>query len=181
MPLTLVIPAEKLWDEENEQFVDGEEVTLVMEHSLISLSKWESKWHKRFLGDEKKTPEDTISYFKEMVLEGELTDEVLHRFTDEHFRALSSYIDDPMTATTFSKMAATRPSREQISNELIYYWMLTMGIDKECETWHLARLITLIKVTSEKNKPEKSRSKAEIMADNKALNAQRKAQYNTKG
>lgn len=181
MPITLVVPGLESFDDSTQRFVYGEPFSITLEHSLVSLSRWESKWHKFFLGSQEKTDEETLTYIQCMGLGGELPTEVMERFSGENLADIVKYIDDPMTATTFSHIQATRNSREEVSNELIYYWMHTMGIDKSCETWHLARLITLIRLTSEKNKPAKKMNKAETAQQYKEINARNKALFNTPG
>lgn len=179
MPITLVVHGVESFDDESQRFVYGEPFTITLEHSLISLARWESKWHKFFLGPQQKTDEETLSYIQAMGLTEELPNEVMERFSEENLAAIINYIDDPMTATTFSHLQTTQVSREVVSNELIYYWMHTMGIDKSCETWHLGRLITLIRLTSEKNKPAKKMNKADTAAQYKSINERNKKLFET--
>lgn len=181
MPITVVVPGAESYNDRTQEFITSEPTTITLEHSLISLSLWESKWEKPFMDDAPKNDEETLSYIRLMSLDGEIPDEVVSRLTDDNLREIYTYIDAPMTATTFSNEANQGPNRQRITSELIYYWMLSMGIDKECETWHLKRLITLIKTVSEMNKPAQKMNKADIIARNKALNAARKKQYNTTG
>lgn len=169
------------WDEEKEEFVLPEEQVLNLEHSLISLSKWESTWCKPFYSKKEKTNEEIIDYVKCMTLTRNVDPDVYNHLTDENFRQIYKYIEAPMTATTFSNTGNGKKNRETVTSELIYYWMISLNIPSEYEKWHLNRLVTLIEVCSIKNAPPKKRSKSEIMRQNAALNAERKKQLNTKG
>ena len=178
--LKLIIAGGEFFDEANSEFVPREGVVLELEHSLVSLSKWESTWEKPFLGNEKKTLAETIGYIQAMTLTPDVPPEVYTRLTDAHFEQVNKYIEAKMTATWFRDKSGP-PSREIITTELIYYWMVTLNIPFECENWHLNRLFTLIKVCNQKNSPPKKMSKRELAQRNRELNAQRKAQLNTKG
>ena len=101
--------------------------------------------------------------------------------TSENVEKIKAYIDAPMTATTFSKQENTRFNREIITNEIIYYWMISLNIPVEFQKWHLNKLLTLIRVCNVKNQPSKKRSKRDIMSTNAAINAARRKQMNTKG
>lgn len=180
--LQITIPKQEGWDERTQEFVDIKEQTLQLEHSLISLSKWESKWHKVFLSNkDDKTLEQTIDYIKCMTLTQNVKPEVYDRLTEEHFEIIKEYIDNPMTATYFSNMPGGKKSSEQVTSELIYYWMISCNIPFECEKWHLNRLITLIKVCDIKNQPPKKRSKRDIASQYAKINAARRQQLNSKG
>ena len=179
--IEITIPAFELWDEEKQEFYSCKETVLRLEHSLVSLSKWESKWHKPFLSKGAKTEEETIDYIKCMTLT-QNTDPIVFKFiTNENINKISKYIEDPMTATTFSNNQNNKSSREIITSELIYYWMIALNIPFECQKWHLNRLLTLINVCNIKNQPPKKMSKKELMSRNAALNAARRQQLNTKG
>ena len=180
--LQIVVPAIEAFDDEKQEFVTiGKDQTLELEHSLISLSKWESKWCKVFLSKEEKTTEETIDYIKCMTVTPRVDPSVYDRLTTENIKQIQDYIAAPMTATYFSKEAGGRINREQVTSELIYYWMIAMQIPFECEKWHLNRLLTLIRVCNIKNQPPKKMSKKDIMSRNAALNAQRRQQLNTTG
>ena len=180
--LQIIIPViDERWDEENEEFISAEEQTLQLEHSLISISKWESKWCKSFLSSNEKTYEETIDYIKCMTLTRNVNPEIYTRLTNENIEQINEYISAPMTATYFSEDKNGSRNREQITSELIYYWMISLNIPVEFEKWHLNRLLTLIRVCNIKNQPPKKMSKRDIMSRNAALNAQRRAQLNTKG
>lgn len=169
------------WDEEKEEFVEGEKQILQLEHSLLSLSKWESKWCKPFLSKGSKTDEEALDYIKYMTLTKNVNPKVYDYLTAAHLEQINRYIESPMTATTFSEDKKGKRGREVITAELIYYWMIALNIPFECQKWHLNRLLTLIRVCNVKNSPPKKMSKRDVMSRNAALNAARRKQLNTKG
>ena len=179
--LTITIPASEMWDEKNEKFVDIKECALQLEHSLISLSKWESKWCKPFLFTKEKTEEETLDYVRFMTLTPRVSPEVYYGLTSENIKAINKYIEAPMTATCFGADRNGRGNREIVTSELIYYWMIALNIPFECQKWHLNRLLTLIRVCNIKNQPAKKMSRREIMSRNAALNAARRKQFGTNG
>ena len=178
--LQIIVPATEQWDEIKQEFVYTKETTLQLEHSLVSLSKWESKWCKPFLSKEDMTAEETIDYIRCMTITQNVNPEVYTCLSDENIAQVRDYIQAPMTATFFRKEKGP-PSREIITSELIYYWMITLNIPFECQKWHLNRLLTLIRVCNIKNKPAKRRSQREIMEYNTALNEARRKKLNSKG
>lgn len=180
LQLTIVIKPEQ-WDEEEQEFIPPITQTLQLEHSLVSISKWESKWNKSFLSNAQKTYEETIDYIKCMTLTSNVDPDVYLCLSDENIYSVNEYISLPMTATYFNESKNGKGGRETITSELIYYWMISLNIPFECQEWHLNRLLTLIRVCNIKNSPPKKMSKGEIMSRNAALNAARKKQYNTKG
>lgn len=179
--LRITIPAVEYWDEQKQEFVYTKEQTLQLEHSLVSLSKWESKWCKAFLTKNEKSFEETKDYIKCMTLTQNVDSDVYDHLTNGNINEVNKYIEAPMTATYFSDDKQGRLSREQVTAELIYYWMIALNIPFECQKWHLNRLLTLIKVCNIKNQPPKKRSKKDIMSRNAALNAARRKQFNTRG
>lgn len=179
--LEITIPAMEGWDELKNEFISEEECVLELEHSLVSLSKWESKWCKAFLGKQEKTREETLDYIRCMTLTPNVDPEVYNRLTDRNIEQINNYISAPMTATYFSDDKKGKNNREVVTSELIYYWMIAMTIPFECQDWHLNRLLTLIRVCNIKNSPPKKMSKREIMSRNAALNAARRQQMNSKG
>lgn len=172
--LKITIPAGEMWDELNNEFVTTKEQTLVLEHSLVSLSKWESRWRKPFLSKEPKTQEETIDYIKCMTLTQNVNPIVYKFISKENIKLINAYIDNPMTATTFSERENRKINREIITAEIIYYWMIALTIPLECQKWHLNRLLTLIRVCDIKNQPSKKMSRNEILSRNRALNAARR-------
>lgn len=179
--LEITIPANELYDESTDTFIPVKEQTLRLEHSLISLSKWESKWNKVFMSKEEKSYEETIDYIKCMTLTPNVDPIVYNCLTNENMRQINQYIEAPMTATTFTEDKTSKNSREIVTSELVYYWMIALNIPFECQKWHLNRLLTLIRVCNIKNQPPKKMSKNEIMSRNARLNAERKKRLNTKG
>ena len=179
--LQLIIPATELWDESNETFLYTEEQTLELEHSLVSLSKWEAKWHKPFLTKEDKTIDETIDYIKCMTLTENVDETVYRLLNNEHLKKINEYIEDPMSATTIKELQRGKRNGEQVTSELIYYWMTALNIPVEYERWHLNRLFTMIRVCNIKNQPPKKMGKRAVMNQNRALNEARRQQYNTKG
>lgn len=178
--IKITIPAITLYNEETNEFIPTTEITLTLEHSLVSISKWESRWLKPFLTKDSKTIAETIDYIKCMTLNKNIDDEVYNRLTNDNINIVRTYIEAEMTATKFATEKQT-PNREIITAEIIYYWMVALNIPFECEKWHLNRLLTLIKVCNIKNTPPKKMNKKEIMSRNAALNAARKKSLNSEG
>ena len=179
--LKLTVPGVESYDEAKEEFVEVGEVILELEHSLVSLSKWESKYEKPFLGNSEKSTEEIIGYIKAMVLTPEVPEETFSRLSEANMLEINDYIDAKMTATWFHEAPGAPATREVVTAELVYYWMVTFSIDWEAQYWHLNRLFTLIRVCNIKNAKPKKMSRAEVAARNRELNAQRKAQLGTKG
>ena len=179
--LTIVVPGVEMFDEQEQEFVTKGDVTLDLEHSLVSLSKWESIHEKPFLGGSDKTAEEVLSYIKIMTLTPSVPDEVYTKLSEENVKDINDYIEAKMTATWFSEAPGAPKTRDVITAELIYYWMITFQIPFECETWHLNKLFTLIRVCNIKQAKPKKMSRGEIAARNRELNAQRRAQLGSKG
>lgn len=179
--LEITVPGIESFDERTNEFVEIDSQVLHLEHSLVSLSKWESEWEIPFLAKEEKTEEQTLSYIKIMTVEDNVPPEIYSRLSDENFRQINEYISAKMTATWFTEPKNQKQSRETITAELIYYWMISMNIPFECQHWHLSRLITLIKVCGQKNQPQKKMKRNEILERNRQLNAERKAKLKTTG
>lgn len=181
MPLPIHIPGKDLFDERTGKFITVKETNILLEHSLISISNWESKWHKPYLSSEQKTTEEFFSYLQCMCLTKNVDPNVFYALDGENVRKIAEYIANPMTATTF-KRRDQKKSREIITSELIYFWMTSFNIPFEpCQKWHLNRLLTLIEIASIKNQPPKKMGKREAARERAALNASRRAKYNTRG
>jgi hypothetical protein len=179
--LQIIIPATELFNEKNGEFVKSKEQVLQLEHSLVSLSKWESKWSKPFMTKTEKTLEETIDYIRCMTITQNVDYDVYNCITDEIIKEVSEYIEAPMTATTFGKDNSHTINRDIITAEIIYYWMVTLNVPFECQKWHLNRLLTLINVCNIKNQPKKKMGKRDIYSQNRAINAARKSNLNTTG
>ena len=180
--LQIIVPAREYYDEEHNEFISTKAQKLNLEHSLVSLAKWEAKWHKPFLNSkEKKSMDEIRDYIRCMTLTQNVDPNVYLSLSAENYKEIQEYIDNPMTATTFSNQKPSPPNRDIITNELIYYWMTAYQIPVEFEKWHLNRLLTLIRVCSVKNAPPKKMSKGEILKSNASLNAARRKAYHTRG
>ena len=179
--LKLVIPDKEIYDERTNEFLNIKGATLQLEHSLVSLSKWESKWCKPFLSKTDKTTEELLDYIKCMTLTQNVNPDIYKYLSNSTVNQINEYINAPMTATTFYEEKGSKKSSEQVTSELIYYWMVALNIPFECQKWHLNRLLTLIKVCNIKNQPPKKRSKKDIAAQYARINAERKKQLNTRG
>lgn len=179
--LQITIPAREQWDEINQVFINTKEQTLMLEHSLVSLSKWESKWCKPFLTNKEKPYEEIIDYVKCMTITQGVDPLVYNNLTKENIKEITDYIAAPMTATWFREDKNAPRNSEQVTSELIYYWMISLNIPFECQKWHLNRLLTLIKVCNVKNTPPKKRSARDTIASYAALNAQRRKMLGSAG
>jgi hypothetical protein len=180
--LELHIPAGQDWfDDTNQVFIPVPALTLRLEHSLGSVSKWESRFERAFLGKQEKTSEETLAYIEMMILDENFPPGVSSRFSKEHFDQINNYINAPMTATKIQDRPGSQPSRETITSELVYYWMVTFNIPFDCETWHLNRLLMLIRVCNLKNSSGKKMNRQELASRNRSVNAQRRAASGSKG
>lgn len=181
MPLRIVVTGEEFFDDSTSTFIEKEETVIHIEHSLVSMSKWEAFFEKPFLSTSDKTNEEVLEYIRMMILEPDFPPDIIGRLSSENMKDIRDYIDSPQSATTFGEMPQKKSRGEVVTTELIYYFMVAFTIPFECETWHINRLFSLIKICNIKNsKPEKV-SRAEIARRNHELNAKRKAQLNTTG
>lgn len=179
--LRLEIEPITLWDEDNEEFIKIKGTSLELEHSLLSISKWEAKWKKPFLSSEK-TYEETIDYIRCMTITKNVDDLIYKYLKNEHYKQINEYISDPMSAYVFYEDSQKKGGvKEQITSEVIYYWMGSFGIPYQFEKWNFNRLFTLIKIYNMKNAPPKKMGRKELAERNRMLNAQRKAKMHTKG
>ena len=179
--LTIKIPDAEYYNEETSQFVSVKERMIDLEHSLVSLSKWEAKWCKPFLGKDQKTSEEVRDYIRCMIIDRNVPDNILYALSKQQEKQIVEYIDEKMTATTFSDISSASKNREVITSEIIYYWMISLNIPFECQKWHLNRLLTLIRVCSIKNAPPKKMGRNSVLSRNAQINAARKKQLNTRG
>jgi len=180
--LTIIVPGVEMFDESKQEFVTQGDVTLELEHSLVSLSKWESIHEKPFLGKEEKTTEEVISYINCMMLTENPPEDILQKLSEGNLEEINRYIDAKMTGTWFNDAPGAPRTRDIITSELVYYWMIIFNIPFDpCERWHLNRLFTLIRVCNIKQSKPQKMSRSELAARNKALNDQRRAQLGSKG
>ena len=180
--LELTIKSGEIWDERNEVFITvKKDIKIRMEHSLLSVSKWEAKWKKPFFSKDKMSMEQTIDYAKCMTLTQNVPDSYYALLTGPDIKKIEDYISDPMTATTIKDHNKGKSNSEILTSELIYYYMISLGIPFECEKWHMNRLLMLIRVCSVKMAPPKKMSRNEIYAQNRSLNAARRKMLHSKG
>lgn len=180
--LEITVEEREYYDEIKGEFIYSPKTTLQLEHSLSSMYDWESKYKKPFLSDKPRSTTETLDYLKMMTLNGPIDDIVYASISQEELKKIMAYIEDPMTATTFSDTdKSKRNNGSYITAEIIYYYMTALNIPFECQYWHLNRLMTLVRVCNEKQQPPKKRSKKDIMARNTKLNAARRAALNSSG
>lgn len=179
--LKIVVGSRENYDESSSEFVSEGGTAIELEHSLLSLSKWESEFEKPFLGPTPKTSEEVIAYIQCMCLTENPPPGIFHNLSRENITQINDYIDAKMTATWFTEEPGAPKSREVVTAELVYYWMTAFTIPFECERWHLNRLFTLIRICNIKQEKPKTMSRTEIAARNRELNAKRKASFNTTG
>ena len=184
MPITITVPARELFDPATNRFITTKSQTLTFEHSLLSISKWEAKWHKAYMSKEPRTEEEIRDYIRCMCLTDRVDPNIFYALDQASVKKITDYILDSQTATTFKKKDE-KPSREIITNELVYYWMVELGIPFDpCQKWHFNRLMTLIRVASIKKAPPKKSGKKnqrDMINRMSAENARRRAMYNTNG
>ena len=181
MPIKITIPRQELFNEATGEFITINETSLILEHSLVSISKWESKWHIPYLNNTNKTVEQATDYLRCMTITQNVDPEIYKHIPDKELLRIKDYIEDPMTATTITRPEGRSKSMKIITSEVLYFYMVSYNIPVEFERWHLNRLLTLIDVCNEENKPKKKMSTAQVMSRNAQLNAARRAMYNTKG
>lgn len=179
--LEIEIPGVEQYDEVNNRFITTKGQVLRLEHSLVSISKWEAKWHKPYLSKKPKSLAEQIDYIRCMTLTQNVDPNVYTAITPQVLNRINAYIEDSMTATTFSKRQRGRSNNRIVTAELIYYWMICHQIPFECQKWHLNRLMTLINVCNAENGPKKKMSQKEIYASNRALNAARRKSTHSRG
>lgn len=179
--LRIVIPSTEVFDERTNRFIAIQGRELQLEHSLVSVSKWEAKWKKSFLACEHMTHDETVDYIRCMTISQNVDPTVYEGLTEKNLDDVRNYIDDPMTATTFRNVPGGPKSRKVVTSEIIYYWMISLEIPMECQKWHLNRLMTLIRVCDEKNQPGKKMSKKDVMNQYRSLNQARKAKSGSRG
>lgn len=179
--LSLRVDDTQFYDEKLEKFITVKGQTLQLEHSLVSISKWEAKYKKPFLNREKKSPEETLDYIRFMTITQNVNPLIYSALTNEQIIKINNYIDDPMTATTITKVEGKGGSARVITSEEIYYQMVAYQIPWEAQKWHFNRLLMLLRVCDEKNKPKKKIRKGDLARRNRSLNAARRAKSGSHG
>ena len=178
---TITIPGNELYDEETNKFITTKTQTIVIEHSLVSISKWESKWKKPFIREEQMTIPELQDYVRCMTLTQNVNPDIYKGLPTTTLNEIVEYMNDTMTATWFSNPDKTGKKGEVVTSELVYYWMTALNIPMECQKWHFNRLMTLIRIAGEKNQPPKKMNKNDIYKQNRALNAKRRAARRSRG
>ena len=181
--LQLKISSSRWFDESREEFVIYPATSLKLEHSLISIQRWEAKWHKSFLNSKELSTEEIKDYVRCMSLDQNVDAAVYDRLTMKEIDQIKEYIANPMTATTFSNRNPSPPGRQIVTAELIYYWMTAYNIPFECAKWHINQLLTLIRVCGIKNSPNnKVKGSNRKMGEQRAaLNKARRARTGSAG
>lgn len=190
--LTIIVPAKEAWNDSTQEFVNTKEQKLCLEHSLVSLSKWEAKYHKPFIGNNEKTQEEILYYIQCMTINQNVDPVVYSVLGEKELKQINDYISDSRTATWFNERTSNTNGAqqknsnrgEQVTSELVYYWMVSFQIPFECQRWHLNRLLTLIRICKIKEGQQGKNgkmSKRDILSQNAALNAARRAKMHSKG
>lgn len=178
--LTVTVPSQELFNEATQKFIRTSEATLQLEHSLLSVSKWEQTWHKPFLSGKSLSIEEQLDYIRCMTINKDVDPNVYLYLPNSVLTQIAEYIDNPMSAITFNT-TGNGHHRERIYSETIYFWMISFGIPFECQKWHLNRLLSLIKLCNDKNTPPKQMSEREALANMNRINEEQKKKFNTKG
>lgn len=178
--LEIIVPEREMFDDKTQQFFYSKQTTLNLEHSLLSISKWESRWNKPFISFDDKTEQETLDYIRCMTLNKNVNPMVYLALSQENLEAINVYINSSMTASKVYTQKATG-ARETVTSETIYYWMIKFNIPFECQKWHLNRLIALIKVCEAKERPPRKMSRGELLRRNSELNAARRKRMNSSG
>lgn len=184
--LTIIIPQSEGFNEITSEFITIPETRLNLEHSLISISKWESKWHKAFLKDNNKTPEEMLYYIKCMTLNKNVDESVYNFLNHDHINKITNYMKDRQSAAYLNEagekmLSGKSASGDVLTSDLIYYMMFSLRIPMECQKWHINRLLILIHIFNVKNSAGKKLNKRSILSSNAAINASRRKKYNTRG
>lgn len=180
--LEIVIPQTVGWDEIREEFVHIDEQTLILEHSLLSISEWEMKTKKMYFSKKPKTTDENLLYIQCMTLNKHEVNPYVYNFlSNDNFNSIDNYINDSLTATTFNSFGNSNLiNNHVVSSEEIYYWMFSLGIPIECERWPISRLLVLIRIFNIKNGGSKKMSKKDLNSKYAAINAQNKKLFSSK-
>lgn len=159
---------------------EGKVVRLQFEHSLRSLSKWESKNKIAFLAGREKTPAQMVDYYRCMLLSPEDPD-LVYLLDPSQMEELTNYINENQTASSVPNEGPTQYNPETTTSELVYFWMTALKINWEAQDWHFSRLMMLVQITSYKQQPPKKRNPREVLSDMRRENERRKKLFNTSG
>lgn len=181
MPLKLHVIPDEQFDPETNTFYTPKPQTIVLEHSLISISRWESKWHKSYLETEHKTREEVLDYVRCMTLTSGVDPRLYLSLPAKTQNEIVEYLNDPATATVLKQQKTKGGKRDKVTSELIYYWMTIYNIPFECEKWNIKRLLVLIQICSAKSTPPKKVGKNQMWQNYSQLNNKRKAAMHTRG
>ena len=180
--LTITIPSAEFFDEKNNLFIYSKEQNLRLEHSLVSISKWEANWHKPFLSEENRTNEEMLDYIRCMTITQNVDPKAYQCIPKSEIERVNAYINDPRSATVFYDKKQKPHRKERITSEKIYFWMVRAGVPFDpCQTWHLNRLLNLLHYCNTSNQPMKKRSPAEIAKEYEQINAAQRKLFNSKG
>lgn len=190
--LEIKISAKEGFNNSTQEFINTKETVLCLEHSLVSISKWEAKYKKPFINENNKSEEETKDYIKFMTITQNVDPIVYDMLSKKEMKIINDYIDSQATATKFYENKTVegiggpvKRKNETITSELIYYWMISFQIPFECQKWHLNRLLTLIRICSIKEKEQNGKSgkmsKRDVLAQNNALNAARRMRMKSRG
>lgn len=179
--LTIIVTDVENFDENTQSFMETKGFIIELEHSLASISKWESEFEKPFLASDPKTQDESLGYIRCMCLGSDVTTDMLSRLSPKQMSQINAYINAKMTATWFTERPQAGKAREIVTSEVIYYWMSALTLPFGCDQWHFNKLLTLIKVANSKNAPQKNTPRRDMAAQRRSINASRQQRYNTTG
>lgn len=178
--LEITVEPLEFYDEIREEFINTKRTVLRLEHSLVSISKWETIYKKPFLTKDEKTIDEFLDYIKCMTITQNVDPNVYYALTEDQLLQVNSYIGESFTATWFREEKHP-PSKQIVTSELVYYWMTSYNIPWEAAKWHFSRLMTLIRIFNVKSQPDKKMSKTAAMRQQRSLNAARRAKSGSRG
>lgn len=179
--LEIYVPGNEFWDSSKEIFIKTKPQKICLEHSLVSIYKWEDKYERSFLNSSEMSYEEILYYVKCMTITQNVDDNLYYSLTEDNWKEIIDYIEKPHTATKINHNKNAPKNREIITSEIIYYWMISLGIPLDCQKWNFNKLMTLIEVCSIKNQPKKKMSNRDIYKSNSAINKARREARRSKG
>lgn len=177
--LEIVVKGGEMFNERTFEFYQTKDFTIKLEHSLVSIAKWEAKYHKPFFSKEKMEPSEYMDYIKCMTITQNVPEEVYQRLSNKNIKDILNYQQDSMTA--MKQTSKSKGGYAVITAETIYYWMISLNIPHEYEKWHINRLLALVEYVSLKNAPPEKMSQREMMEMYRTENEKRRAKYKSKG